>query len=139
MNKMIFVNLPVSDVEKSKAFHIALGHSINPKFSDQNAACVVVSESIYFMVLKREYFQTFTDKALCDTGTHIQTLLALSMDSRAEVDSLIAKAIAAGGAEVGSPRDYGFMYQRNFADPDGHVFEIFYMNEAEFPGAGTGG
>jgi predicted lactoylglutathione lyase len=135
MGKQIFVNLPVRDLEKSKALHVALGHTINPKFSDANAACVVVSDSIYFMLLKREYFQTFTSKGICDAGSQLETLLALAADSRADVDAIMAKALAAGATEAGSPRDYGFMYQRSFADPDGHTFEIFYMNEAEFPGA----
>jgi predicted lactoylglutathione lyase len=133
MSKQIFVNLPVSDLEKSKALHVALGHAINPKFTDDNAACVVVSQSIYFMLLKREYFQTFTTKGICDAHSRLQTLLALAADSRADVDALMDKALAAGATETGSPRDYGFMYQRSFADPDGHTFEIFYMNEAEFP------
>lgn len=139
MSKMIFVNLPVSDVEKAKAFHVALGHGINPQFTDANAACVVVSDSIYFMLLKREFFQGFTDRAICDTSTHVETLIALMADSRAEVDAMLGKAIGAGGREAGSPRDYGFMYQRSFTDPDGHTFEIGYMNMAEFPGAGSAG
>lgn len=134
MGKQIFVNLPVRDLEKSKALHLALGHSINPKFTDDNAACVVVSDSIYFMLLRREYFQTFTSKGICDATSQLETLLALAADSRADVDAIMAKALAAGATEAGSPRDYGFMYQRSFADPDGHTFEIFYMNEAEFPG-----
>lgn len=133
MGKQIFVNLPVRDLEKSKALHEALGHTINPKFTDDNAACVVVSDSIHFMLLKREYFQTFTDKGICDTSKQLQTLLALAADSRADVDALMGQALSCGCTEAGSPRDYGFMYQRSFADPDGHTFEIFYMNEAEFP------
>jgi len=133
MAKQIFVNLPVSNLEKSKAFHLALGHSINPKFTDDNAACVVVSDSIYFMLLKREYFQTFTDRSICDTKSQVQVLLALNADDRGQVDTIMSTALAHGGTEAGAPRDYGFMYQRSFADPDGHVFEVFYMNEAEFP------
>lgn len=134
MAKQIFVNLPVRDLEKSKAFHLALGHSINPKFTDDNAACVVVSDTIYFMLLKREYFQTFTDRRICDTAGEVQVLLALDTEGRPQVDALMEKALANGGSEAGTPRDFGFMYQRSFADPDGHVFEVFYMNEAEFPG-----
>lgn len=134
MSKQIFINLPVRDLEKAKAFHVALGHSINPTFTNDDAACVVVSESIFFMLLRRDYFQGFTGKAICDTATHVEVLLALGTDSREAVDDMMRKALAAGGSEAGSPRDYGFMYQRSFADPDGHTFEIFYMNEAEFPG-----
>lgn len=133
MAKQIFVNLPVSDLARSKAFHVALGHTINPKFTDDNAACVVVSDTIYFMLLKREYFQTFTDRAICDTSREVQVLVALNADDRAQVDSIMSTALANGGREAGATRDYGFMYQRSFADPDGHIFEIFYMNEAEFP------
>lgn len=135
MAKQIFVNLPVTDLEKSKAFYTALGFSINPKFTDHQAACIVVSESIYFMLLQRDYFQTFTDRGICDPRKELQTLLALDARDRPDVDAVIQTALANGGSEAGAPRDYGFMYQRSFADPDGHVFEIFYMNEAEFPGA----
>lgn len=134
MGKQIFVNLPVSNLDKAKAFHLALGHTINPKFTDENAACVVVSDSIYFMLLKREYFQTFTDKAICDTSSHVEVLVALATDSREQVDELVGKAVAAGGSEAGSPKDYGFMYQRNVRDPDGHTLEIFHMDESKFPG-----
>lgn len=135
MNKQIFVNLPVRDVQKARDFQVALGNTINPKFSNDDAACVVVSDSIYLMLLRQDYFQTFTDKLICDASTHIQVLLAMPEESREQVDVKIDKAISAGGQEVGAARDYGFMYQRSYADPDGHVFEAFYMNEAEFPGA----
>lgn len=135
MSSQIFVNLPVRDLARSKAFHEALGHTINPKFTNDDAACVVVSDSIYFMLLTRAYFQGFTERQICDTATHIEVITALSADSRAAVDAFVDRAIAGGGSEVGSARDYGFMYQRSVADPDGHVLEIFYMNEAEFPGA----
>ena len=136
MTRMIFVNLPVRDLEKAKAFYTALGYAINPKFTDANAASIVVSEHIFFMLLVHDFFKGFTDKAICDTATHIEALFALSVDSRGQVDALMDKALAAGARETRDPSDYGFMYQRSFADPDGHVFEIFYMNEAEFPGAG---
>lgn len=134
MARQIFVNLPVGDLEKAKAFHLALGHTLNPKFTNDEAACIVVSDSIYFMLLKREFFQGFTDRALCDTRTHVEVLVALDRDDRAQVDATVEKAIAAGGREAGPTRDYGFMYQRSFVDPDGHTFEVFHMNEAEFPG-----
>lgn len=133
MAKQIFINLPVSDLEKSKALHVALGHKINPKFTDDNAACVVVSDTIYFMLLRREFFQTFTDRAICDTSKDVEVLLALTAEDRAQVDAIMAIALAHGAREAGTARDYGFMYQRAFADPDGHIFEVFYMNEAEFP------
>lgn len=133
MSTQVFINLPVRDLEKSKAFYVALGHQVNPKFTDENAACIVISDTIYVMLLVQDYFKTFTSKTLCDTATHIQTLIALSTESRTQVDEVMSRAAAAGGREAGDPKDYGFMYQRSFADPDGHTWEIFYMNEAEFP------
>jgi predicted lactoylglutathione lyase len=135
MGKQIFINLPVRDLGRAIAFHEALGHTINPKFTDDNAACVVISDSIFVMLLVREYFQGFTDRKICDTATHIQSLFALSVEDRNQVDVLMGKVLAAGGSEAGTARDHGFMYQRSFADPDGHIFEVFYMNEAEFPSA----
>ena len=134
MSQQIFINLPVRDLEKAKAFHAALGHTINPKFTDGKGACIVVSEHIAFMLLVRDFFQGFTDKAICDTSTHVEALFALSTGSRGQVDALMDKALAAGARETRDREDFGFMYQRSFADPDGHVFEVFYMNEAEFPG-----
>ena len=134
MSKQIFINLPVGNLAKAKAFYTALGHTINRKFSDDNAACVVVSDTIYVMLLVHPFFQGFTAKALCETSTHIEALLALSAESRAEVDALMDKALAAGGKEPSPARDLGFMYQRTFEDLDGHTWEIFYMDEAAFPG-----
>ena len=136
MGERIFINLPVRDLEKAKAFYTALGYALNPKFTDGNAACVVVSEHICLMLLVHDLFKGFTDKAICDTATHIEALFALSTGSREQADALMEKALAAGARETRDADDYGFMYQRAFADPDGHTFEIFYMNEAEFPGAG---
>ena len=128
MSKKIFVNLPVADLAKAKAFYTALGYSINPKFSDDNAACVVISDTIYVMLLVNPFFQGFTAKAICDTATHIETLLALSAESRAEVDAIMQKALAAGGKEPSPARDLGFMYQRGFQDLDGHLWEIAHMD-----------
>ena len=135
MSKQIFINLPVHDLAKAKAFYTALGHSINPKFSDDNAACVVISDTIYVMLLVHPFFQGFTTKAICNTATHIEALLALSSESRADVDAVMEKALAAGGKEPSPARDLGFMYQRTFDDLDGHTWEVFHMDEAAFPGA----
>lgn len=136
MAKQIFINLPVRNLAKSRAFYEALGYRVNPKFTNETeAACIEVSDTIYLMLLVRPYFQTFTDRKLCDTSRELQVLLATNADDRAQVDALMSTALAHGGSEAGAARDYGFMYQRSFADPDGHVFEVFYMNEAEFPGA----
>lgn len=135
MPKQIFVNLPVADLAKAKAFYTAIGHSINPKFSDDNAACVVISDTICVMLLVHPFFQGFTTKAICNTATHIEALLALSSESRADVDAVMEKALAAGGKEPSPARDLGFMYQRTFEDLDGHTWEVFHMDEAAFPGA----
>lgn len=134
MSKQVFINLPVSNLPKARDFYTALGHTINPKFSDDNAACVVISDTIYVMLLVHPFFQGFTAKALCDTSTHIETLFALSAESRSDVDALLDKALAAGGKEPSPARDLGFMYQRSFEDLDGHTWEVFYMDEAAFPG-----
>ena len=135
MPRQIFVNLPVADLAKAKAFYTAIGHSINPKFSDDNAACVVISDTIYVMLLVHPFFQGFTTKAICNTATHIEALLALSSESRADVDAVMEKALAAGGKEPSPARDLGCMYHRTFEDLDGHAWEVFHMDEAAFPGA----
>ena len=121
MTTSIFVNLPSTDLERSKNFYTALGFTINPMFTDENAACVVLDDNIYFMVLTREYLGTFTDKQIIDTKTHAQALIALSRESRDEVDAVLAKGLAAGGTEPRDAQDYGFMYSRDLEDPDGNV------------------
>lgn len=125
----IFVNLPTSDLERSKAFYTGLGCDINPLFTDENAACIVWSEDVFFMVLTREYFGTFTDKQVVDASTSAQVLVALSRDSRDDVDAIIAAGLANGGIEPKAPQDYGFMYSRDLEDPDGNVLEFLYMSE----------
>ncbi|MFB9643390.1 VOC family protein [Agromyces lapidis] len=126
----IFVNLPTNDLDRSKAFYEALGFTINPLFTDENAACVVFSDNIYFMVLTREYLGTFTEKQIIDTKTHAQALIALSRESRDEVDAVLAKGLAAGGTEPRDAQDYGFMYSRDLEDPDGNVLEFLFMEQA---------
>ena len=124
----IFVNMPTTDLDRSKAFYEALGYSINPMFTDENAACVVLSDTIYFMVLTREYLATFTDKQIVDTKTHAGAMIALGQDSRDEVDELVGKGIEAGGLEPRPAQDYGFMYSRDFQDPDGNEFGVLWMD-----------
>jgi predicted lactoylglutathione lyase len=136
MSTKIFVNLPVRQLDTSKSFFSALGYTINPRFTDDNAACVVISDTIHVMLLTQPFFQGFTTRQPCDTSSHIEMILALSADSRDAVDALMDKALSAGASEPSQARDYGFMYQRSFADPDGHLWEVFYMNEAEFPQGG---
>jgi len=123
----IFVNLPTADLERSKAFYTALGCEINPQFTDDNAACIVWDDNIYFMVLTREFFATFTDKAVGDPATTAQVLTAFSRDSREHVDQTIELGLAAGGTEPRPAQDYGFMYSRDLEDPDGNVLEFVYM------------
>jgi predicted lactoylglutathione lyase len=127
--KQIFVNLPVKDLDKSKAFFNALGYNFNPQFTDANAACMVVQEgSIHAMLLVESFFKTFTDKAITDTRTSTEVLLCLSCESRAEVDELVAKAVAAGGTTPRAPQDLGFMYGHGFQDLDGHLWELVFMD-----------
>ena len=127
MSKQIFINLPVNDLAKAKAFYTAIGHSINPKFSDDNAACVVISDTIYVMLLVNPFFQGFTPKPISDAHRQTEVLLALAMDSREEVDAFVASAVAAGATVTQPARDYGFMYQQSVADLDGHQWEPFFM------------
>jgi len=130
MTTSIFVNLPSTDLERSKKFYTALGFTINPMFTDENAACVVLDDNIYFMVLTREYLGTFTDKQIIDTTTHAQTSIAFTRDSRDEVDAVLAKGLAAGGTEPRDAQDYGFMYSRDLEDPDGNILGFLFMEPA---------
>lgn len=123
----IFVNLPTTDLERTKAFYTAIGWEINPMFTDENAACVVVDTNIYFMFLTHEYLSTFTDKQIVDTSTHAQAMTAFSRESREAVDEMMAKALAAGGTEPRPAQDYGFMYSRDLEDPDGNLLGFLFM------------
>ncbi len=127
----MFVNLPVTDLERAKAFYTAIGFRINPLFSDHNAACVVVEEDhSYFMILVREYFQTFTDLPIGDPAMNPSVSTAIFLDTREAVDKVLADGLAAGGREPHAATDYGFMYQRQLTDPDGHLLEFGYMDPA---------
>ena len=126
----IFVNIPSTDLDRSKAFYEALGFTINPNFTDENAACVVLSDTIYFMVLTREYLQTFTDKQIIDPTTQAQVSIALTRESREGVDDVLAKGLAAGGSEPREAQDYGFMYSRDLEDPDGNILGFLFMEPA---------
>ena len=130
MSTSIFVSLPTTDLERSKAFYTSLGFTINPMFTDENAACVVLDENIYFMVLTREYLGTFTDKQIIDPKTQAQVSLAFTRDSRDEVDAVLAKGLAAGGSEPREAQDYGFMYSRDLEDPDGNILGFLFMEPA---------
>lgn len=131
MSKMIFVNLPVKDLAASKRFYEAIGCHNNPQFSDDNAAMMVWSDTISFMLLTHAYFATFTPKPIANARETSEVLIALSRDSREDVDSITQAAAAAGGrADVRERQDMGFMYSRAFEDPDGHVFEPMWMDVA---------
>jgi predicted lactoylglutathione lyase len=128
MTRMIFVNLPVTDLKASIAFYEALGFTNNPQFTDETAACMVWSETINVMLLTHDKWRTFTDRPI-PPATASEVMLAISCDSRAEVDAMNEAATAHGGtADVNSQQDYGWMYNRNLADPDGHVWEAMRMD-----------
>jgi uncharacterized protein len=128
VSKKIFVNLPVKDLERSKAFFGKLGFTFNPQFSDANAACMVISDDIYSMLLTHEYFKTFTPKAVADADKTSEVLVALSFDSKNEVNEIVDTALAAGATATREPQDHGFMFVRAFNDLDGHIWEIFWMD-----------
>ena len=125
----MFVNLPVTDLERSKSFYTALGFTINPAFSDHNAACVVVEDGHnYFMILVREYFQTFSDLPIGDPAVNPSVTTAIFFDTKEQVDQAAENGLAAGGAESRPAADYGFMYQRQVSDPDGNLLEFGWMD-----------
>ena len=128
MPRLIFINLPVADLPKAMAFYKALGFAHNPQFTDDTAACIVISDIIHVMLLTHAKFREFSPKPICDTRSSLQALLSLSCESRAEVDALVAKARAAGGTVFEDARDHGFMYEHSFLDPDGHGWGLFHMS-----------
>jgi len=128
MTRQMFVNLPIKNMEKSQTFFKSLGFSFNPQFTNEQGACMVVSENHnYVMLLVESFFQTFTKKAIADATKTTEVLVCLSCDSRAEVDELVSKALAAGGTSPNPPQDHGFMYGHGFTDLDGHVWELMWM------------
>jgi predicted lactoylglutathione lyase len=127
MARQIYVNLPVRDLERSKSFFSHLGFSFEPKFSDENATCMIVEDNIYVMLLTEPYFKTFIKKAVCDATKSTEVLVCLSCESDAQVDELVAKAVASGGKAAREPKDHGFMYEHAFEDPDGHIWELIHM------------
>jgi uncharacterized protein len=133
MSRQIFVNLPIRNMERSKAFFGALGFSFNPQFTNDQGACMVISDDIFAMLLVEPFFQTFTKKAIADATRSTEVLICLSCSSRAEVDELVKKAIAAGGSAPNAPQDHGFMYGHGFEDLDGHIWELVYMDPNAAP------
>jgi predicted lactoylglutathione lyase len=136
MPRQIFVNLAVKDLKKSMDFFTKVGFRNNPQFTDDTAACMVVSETIYVMLLTEPKFKSFSPRPLSDAKKATEVLIALSYDSRAQVDEVVRSAVAAGGATYSEPKDHGFMYQHGFEDPDGHVFEVFWMDPGAIPSLG---
>lgn len=130
MASKIFVNLPVKDLEKTKTFFGKLGFAFNAQFTDETAACMVVSEDIYVMLLTHDKFKLFTPKEICDAKKSTEVLVCLSVDSRPQVDELVSKAVAAGGSTYNEPQDHGFMYGHGFQDLDGHIWELVYMESS---------
>lgn len=131
----IFVNLPVKELKRSIDFFTHLGFSFNQQFTDDKAACLVINDgSIYAMLLTEPMFKTFTKKEIADASKTTEVLIAIDTDSREQVDELIRKAVEAGGSIYTEPADHGWMYQHSFADPDGHQWEILYMDESKLPG-----
>jgi len=128
--QMIFVNLPVADLPAARAFYEAIGFTNEPRFTDETAACMVLSEAIYVMLLTREKFAQFTPKPVVDGHAASEVLIALSRESREAVDTMTDLALAAGGREPRERQDYGFMYSRAFEDLDGHIFEPVWMDVA---------
>ncbi|HEX8631179.1 MAG TPA: VOC family protein [Catenuloplanes sp.] len=128
MATSIFVNLPVNDLDTSVGFFDKLGFATNPQFTNDQAACIVISDTIHVMLLVKPMFQTFTRKNIVDAGQGTEVILALSADSREKVDELADTALAAGGSAANDPQDHGFMYSRSFQDPDGHLWEVLYMD-----------
>jgi len=131
MSRMIFVNVPVGDLAQSRSFLEALGAVNEPKFTDETAACMTLSDSIHVMLLTHDKFSQFTPRPIADAKTGSEVLLCLSESSRESVDSTLERAVAAGGTADPSPKqDYGVMYGRSVADPDGHIWEIMWMDPA---------
>ena len=133
MARKIFVNLPIKDMKRSQAFFRALGFDFNPQFTNEQGACMVISEDIYAMLLVESFFQTFTKKPISDAKKSTEVLVCLSCESRAEVDELVRKALAAGGTAPNAPQDHGFMYGHGFEDLDGHVWELVWMDPSAVP------
>lgn len=133
MTTKIFVNLPVKDLNRSMEFYWALGYSFEPQFTDETAACMIVSDDIYVMLLTHEKFAEFSPSGIADPAKGSEVLVALSCDSREEVDATFRKAIDAGGTSFREPMDFGFMYGQSFQDLDGHVWEIFFMEPSAVP------
>jgi len=137
MVKQIFVNLPVKNLNKTIKFFTKLGFKFNPQFTDKNATCMIVADDIFVMLLVEKFFKTFTNKEVSDAKKSTEVLIALSIESRAKVDKMIKLALDAGGKEPRKSQDHGWMYGRSFEDLDGHIWEIFFMDEKALNASNT--
>lgn len=131
--KQIFVNLPVRNLKRSIDFFTALGFTFDPRFTDENATCMIVGENIYAMLLVKSFFKTFMKKDVSDAARATEVITALSLESREQVDKIADRALASGGSPNMDPQDHGWMYYRSFQDPDGHIWELIYMDESRLP------
>ena len=129
MTTKIFLNLPVKDLNKTKEFFTKLDFSFDPKYTNENATCMVVGTDIFVMLLVEKFFKTFTKKEICDTTKNTEVIVALSAESREKVDQTIKKVVEAGGREYREPQDHEWMYGRSFEDINGHIWELIYMDE----------
>ena len=133
MATQIYVNLPVKDLDRSIKFFTHLGYKFNPQFTNANATCMIIGDNIFVMLLVEKFFQTFTSKPISDATKNTEVLLALSCDSRAQVDEMVRKAVEAGGSTPKPPQDHGFMYQHGYQDLDGHLWEVMHMDMSAMP------
>jgi predicted lactoylglutathione lyase len=133
MATQLFVNLPVKDLDKSVEFFTALGFSFNPDYTDENATCMILNDNAFVMLLVEKFFQTFTNKPVADARASTEVLMAISTDSREEVDDMVRKALEAGGSPSNEAQDLGFMYSQSFQDLDGHQWEVLWMDESSVP------
>ena len=137
MATQIFMNLPVRDLDRSVQFFTALGFTFNQDYTDENATCMVINDDAFVMLLVEKFFQTFTSKEIVDATSATEAIMAFSVDSRDAVDQMVGKALAAGGTESQPVQDYGFMYSHSFQDPDGHLWEVMWMDPAGPPADGA--
>lgn len=132
MKHKVYINLPVANLDISKRFYAALGYSFNPLYTNDVAACLVISDEIHVMLLTKPFFSTFTNKEIIDAQTSAQVMLCLGAESREEVDILVDKAISVGAKPERPTNDHSFMYERSFNDPDGHIWEIMWLDEEAY-------
>ena len=133
MATQFFLNLPVKDLNRSVDFFTALGFSFNPDYTDENATCMIINDDAFVMLLVENYFKTFTSKPIADAGSATEAIMSFSLDSREAVDEVVRTALTAGGTPSEEAQDYGFMYTHSFQDPDGHLWEVFWMDPAGPP------